>query len=465
MNLLPIFLNVRARRCLVVGGGEVAARKIATLLKAQATVLVVAPELCPELQATHAAGKFLWEQTEFLPAHLEGTCLVVAATHSRAVNETVSKSAQARTIFVNVVDDPALCTFIMPSILDRSPLIIAISSGGVAPVLARMIRSRLETLIPAAYGRLGHLAAKYRDQVKTRLPQGPARRIFWESIFEGQIAEQVLAGREENVEHDLELALNQAALTPPRGEVYLVGAGPGDPDLLTFRALRLMQKADVVLYDNLVSEPVMQLVRKDAERIYVGKKRNHHTLPQQEINLLLVRLAQQGKRVLRIKGGDPFIFGRGGEEIETLADHGIAFQVVPGISAANGVASYAGIPLTHRDYAQAVTFVTGHLKDGTSNLDWPALARPNQTIVIYMGLESLPEICKKLMENGLPPTHPLAVVQQGTTPQQRVMIGTLADIHAAVTKAQFKPPSLVIVGEVVTLHHKLNWYQRAEPRD
>ncbi len=462
MNLLPIFLNVRGRDCLVVGGGEVAARKISTLLRAHAQLLVVAPELCPDMIAASAAGKFVWIQGEFSPEHLDAVCLAVAATNKRTVNETVSKAAQARMVPVNVVDDPALCTFVMPSILDRSPLIIAISSGGVAPVLARMIRSRLETLIPATYGRLGALAARYRDQVKARLPEGPARRIFWENLFEGPVAERVLAGREENVDRDVLAALAQAETTPARGEVYLVGAGPGDPDLLTFRALRLMQKADVVLYDNLVSDAVMQLVRKDAERIYVGKKRNKHTLPQEGINMLLVRLAQAGKRVLRIKGGDPFIFGRGGEEIEALADHGIAFQVVPGISAANGVASYAGIPLTHRDYAQAVTFVTGHLKDGTANLDWPALARPNQTIVIYMGLESLSEICKKLMEHGLPHTHPIAVVQHGTTPRQRVMIGTLSDIHAAVTKAHFKPPSLVIVGEVVTLQPKLNWFKNPE---
>ena len=266
-------------------------------------------------------------------------------------------------------------------------------------------------------------------------------------------AQQALAGEPDN------FPVDPTRCTAHHGEVYLVGAGPGDPDLLTYRAVRLMQNCDVVLYDNLVSEAVMQLVRKDAERIYVGKKSSHHTLPQQEINQLLVTIAKQGKRVLRIKGGDPFIFGRGGEEIETLAENGIPLQVVPGISAANGVSAYAGIPLTHRDYAQAVTFVTGHLKDGTSDLDWPALARAHHTVVIYMGLEALPEICKKLIEHGLPHTHPLAIVQQGTTPQQRVLIGNLGDIHDAVVKARFKSPSLIIVGEVVTLHEKLRWYQ------
>jgi uroporphyrin-III C-methyltransferase/precorrin-2 dehydrogenase/sirohydrochlorin ferrochelatase len=269
----------------------------------------------------------------------------------------------------------------------------------------------------------------------------------------------LLAGREDAAFSALQQSLDQAAGHPVSGEVYLVGAGPGDPDLLTFRALRLMQKADVVLYDNLVSEGVMDLVRRDAERIYVGKKSSNHTLPQEEINTLLVRLAKEGKRVLRIKGGDPFIFGRGGEEIETLAEHGIPFQVVPGISAANGVSSYAGIPLTHRDYAQAVTFVTGHLKDGTVNLDWPALVRPNHTVVIYMGLEGLPEICKKLMEHGLPPQHPIAVVQQGTTRHQKVITGTLADLPARVEEAGFKAPTLTIVGEVVGLRDKLAWFE------
>jgi len=459
MNLLPIFVDVKSRRCLVVGGGEVAARKVTLLLKAEAQVIVVSPVLCPGLVEMQMAGDIAWEQAEFRPEHLDQAWLAIAATDDLSVNAAVSTAAQARNIPVNVVDQPALCTFTMPSIIDRSPIVVAISSGGAAPVLSRMLRARLETMIPAGYGRLAALAGAFRKQVQKQLPEGAARRIFWENIFDGPIAEQMLAGREDAAFSALQKSLDRAAYQLPQGEVYLVGAGPGDPDLLTFRALRLMQKADVVLHDNLVSEGVMELVRRDAERIYVGKKRSNHTLPQEEINSLLVRLAREGKRVLRIKGGDPFIFGRGGEEIETLAEKGIPFQVVPGISAANGVASYAGIPLTHRDYAQAVTFVTGHLRDGTVNLDWPALARRNHTVVIYMGLEGLPEICKQLIKHGLPPQHPIAVVQQGTTRHQRVMTGTLADLPDKVANAAFKAPTLVIVGEVVKLQDKLAWFE------
>ena len=462
MNLLPIFLNVRGRTCIVVGGGEVASRKIGVLAKAGAHVRVVSPELEPALHAAREAGTIEWLQADFSPDHLAGATLAIAATDDDAVNAAVSRAAQDLGIPVNVVDSPALCTFIMPSILDRSPLIVAISSGGAAPVLARMMRSRLEALIPASYGRLASLAARYRERVKNRLPAGSARRIFWENVFDGGIAERVFAGQEDIAARDLEAALARAAHERPVGEVYLVGAGPGDPDLLTFRALRLMQKADVVLHDALVSDAIMNLVRKDAQRIFVGKKASNHTLPQQDINALMVQLAREGKRVLRIKGGDPFIFGRGGEEIESLAEQGISFQVVPGISAANGVASYAGIPLTHRDHAQSVTFVTGHLKNGTSNLDWPALARPHHTLVVYMGLEAIAEICRNLVAHGLPATHPVALVQDGTTPRQRVLVSTLGQMPEAARNAAFKSPSLIIVGEVVTLHDRLNWYEGAQ---
>ena len=462
MQQLPIFLQLRDRPCLVVGGGEVAARKIAWLLKAGGRVTVIAPELREEIRALHAAARLDWIASGFEPTHMDGAWIAVAATDDPAVNQAAFAAAEARGIPINVVDQPALCTFTMPSIIERHPLVIAISSGGAAPVLSRMLRARLETLIPASYGRLAALAGRFRKQVQEKLPEGPARRIFWENVFESPIAEQMLAGREQEAEVHLQQALDAAAGQPVRGEVYLVGAGPGDPDLLTFRALRLMQKADVVLYDNLVSEGVMALVRRDAERIYVGKRRSHHTLPQQEINSLLVKLAQEGKRVLRIKGGDPFIFGRGGEEIETLAGQGIPFQVVPGISAANGVASYAGIPLTHRDYAKAVTFVAGHLKDGSVDLDWPALVRPGQTVVIYMGLEGLPEICRQLIAHGLPAHHPIAVVQQGTTASQRVLSGTLQDLPAAVAAAGFRAPTLTIVGEVVKLREQLNWFRNGD---
>lgn len=465
MEALPIFMKLRGRRCVVIGGGEVAARKVAMLLKADAEVEVVAPELHAELAALTAAGSIRYLPSVFIPWQLDGACLVIAATDDESVNRDVSAQAQARGIPVNVVDAPALCTFTMPSIVDRSPVVIAISSSGVAPVLARMIRSRLETLIPAAYGRLAGLASEFRDAVKQRFATTQERRIFWENTLAGPVAELVFSGQEAAAREALQRQLDDPELQLVRGEVYLVGGGPGDPDLLTFRALRLMQQADVCVYDKLVSKEVMELVRRDAELIYVGKARDQHTLPQEEINQLLVRLAREGKRVLRLKGGDPFIFGRGGEEIETLMAHGIPFQVVPGITAANGVSTYAGIPLTHRDHAQSCLFTTGHLKAGANGefdaleLDWPALTRPNQTVVIYMGLVGLAEICRKLVLHGLSAETPAAVVQQGTTVRQRVVVADLATLAQKVSAAELKPPCLIIVGGVVSLHEKLAWFR------
>jgi uroporphyrin-III C-methyltransferase / precorrin-2 dehydrogenase / sirohydrochlorin ferrochelatase len=339
---------------------------------------------------------------------------------------------------------------------------VAFSSGGASPVLARMLRGKLETLIPQGYSRLTAFSARFRDIVKARLTNPAKRRIFWENILEGMVAEKVLAGDEASAEAML-LSLLENEKPEQAGEVYLVGAGPGDPDLLTFRALRLMQKADVVVYDNLVSKPILEMTRRDATRIYVGKKRADHAMPQEEINELLVRLAKQGKRVLRLKGGDPFIFGRGGEEIETLAEHGILFQVVPGITAASGVSAYAGIPLTHRDHAQSCIFVTGHLKDGSMNLDWDALARPKQTIVVYMGLHGLETLCAELIVHGLSASTPAAIVQQGTTQNQRVITGTLATLPGIAQTEKLQAPTLIIVGGVVTLREKLSWFNPKTP--
>ncbi len=459
MDFLPIFMDVKGRLCLVVGGGEVAHRKAAVLLAAGAAVRAVAPEFSAAFAALPGVGCIA---ERFQPSHLDGAVLAIAATDDGAVNREVSQQARARNIPVNVVDNPDLCTFIMPSILDRSPLMVAFSSGGASPVLARMLRGKLETMIPQGYGRLTAFCARLRNTVKARVAEPAMRRIFWENVLEGAIAEKVLAGDEAGAETML-LGQLENGSAEQRGEVYLVGAGPGDPDLLTFRALRLMQKADVVVYDNLVAKPIVEMTRRDATRIFVGKQRGDHTLPQEEINDLLVRFAKEGKRVLRLKGGDPFIFGRGGEEIETLAEHGILFQIVPGITAASGVSTYAGIPLTHRDYAQSCIFVTGHLKDGSMNLDWDALARPNQTIVVYMGLHGLDTLCAKLIEHGLPDSTPVAIVQQGTTQNQRVIAGTLATLPGIAQVEKPQAPTLIIVGGVVTLREKLNWFEPKKP--
>jgi uroporphyrin-III C-methyltransferase/precorrin-2 dehydrogenase/sirohydrochlorin ferrochelatase len=464
MEFLPIFLNVRAQPCLVVGGGDVAARKVELLLRAQASITVVSPELCTALSNLHKEGKLTHVVASFRDDQITDQRVVIAATDDEAVNRTVAQAAQRKNIPVNVVDRPELCSFIMPAIIDRSPVIVAVSSGGASPVLARLLRARLESLVPAAYGRLATLVSSFRDKVKAHFAPGADRRVFWERVLQGSVAELVYAGRdaEARVALEKQLASTQAGIA--QGEVYLVGGGPGDPDLLTFRALRLMQQADVVVYDRLVSKQVLELVRRDAEKLYAGKERDNHAIPQEDINQLLVRLAKEGKRVLRLKGGDPFIFGRGGEEIETLAAEGIPFQVVPGITAAAGCAAYSGIPLTHRDYSQAVVFVTGHLQDGTVNLNWKALAQPNQTVVFYMGLHGVPAICAGLTSHGMPASTPVALVQQGTTPNQRVFVSTLADLPELVQKESIKPPTLIIVGEVVQLQEKLSWFRPADDK-
>lgn len=460
MEYLPIFIKIKQRSCLVVGGGSIAARKVALLRKAQAEVTVVSPELCDELQKLKDENLIQHLSREFEDSDLETSVAVIAATNQRQVNERVSERANQLRVPVNVVDNPDLCSFIMPSIIDRSPVVIAVSTGGSSPVLARLIRTKLEGSIPAAYGRLAKLVEGSRDKVKSVFPNVESRRGFWEKILEGTVAELVFTGHEDEAQRALDKAIDRQSATPEMpGEVFLVGAGPGDPDLLTFRALRLMQQADVVVYDRLVSPAIMEMVRRDAEIVYVGKERDKHTMQQENINQLLVRLAKEGKRVLRLKGGDPFIFGRGGEEIEELAQEGIAFQVVPGITAANGCSAYAGIPLTHRDYAQSCVFVTGHLKDGSVDLNWKALAHPHQTVVFYMGLHGAPTLCKEMVAHGLPASTPVALVEQGTTPQQRVLIATLDTLLDVINNEDIKPPTLIIVGEVVMLHDKLKWVE------
>lgn len=461
MDYLPLFHKLQGRVVLLVGGGEMALRKARLLLETGARLRVVAPWVSDELQSLLAAKQGQCVLREYQAADMQGCCLVLATTDQPAVNLTIAEHAQALGIPVYAVGAPELSSVIFPAIVDRSPLIVAVSSAGHAPVLARLARAKIETWLPASYGRLAGLAAKFRDQVKTLLPHVQPRRVFWEDVFQGQIAEHVFAGRMHQAEQLLHEKIS-GAQNQVVGEVYLVGAGPGDPDLLTFKALRLMQQADVVLYDRLVAPAILELCRRDADRMYVGKQASNHSVPQDQINLRLVELARQGKRVVRLKGGDPFIFARGGEEIEELAAQHIPFQVVPGITAASGCSAYAGIPLTHRDYAQSVRFVTGHPKEGVLDLPWSELISPTQTVVFYMGLGCLPEICQQLMAHGRAAQTPIALVENGTTAQQRVFAGTLATINQQVSEFAVQSPSLIIVGEVVALRDKLNWFAGAQ---
>jgi len=427
------------------------------LLRAGANLTVVAPEICEELEKLLAEHGGVWQQAHYNDTDLHHCRLVVAATPDRSLNKKISKDAAALALPVNVVDSPDLCTFIFPSIVDRSPLLIAISSSGHSPVLARLLRRKIESLVPAGYGRLAAFAGRFRSLVKEKISSESPRRLFWEQTLEGTVAEQVLAGREEQAESLLRQQL-ESTDSEPRGEVFLIGAGPGDPDLMTFKAVRLLQSADVVLHDRLVSEPILELARRDAQRIYVGKARSDHAVPQQEINQLLVDLALQGKRVVRLKGGDPFIFGRGGEEIELLASNNIPFQVVPGITAASGAACYSGIPLTHRDYAQSVRFVAGYLKGDRIDHDWTQFQSETETLVFYMGLAGLPVICEQLQAHGRAPTTPIALVERGTLVDQRVLVGTLATMVDIVAQEQPRAPTLIIVGNVVRLHEDLAWF-------
>ena len=458
MEYFPVFLSIRSRRCLIVGGGEIARRKAEALARAGAAVDVVAPEIDATLATLALQSGGSVAEREFTPGDLDGAWLAVAATDQEAINRLVSVEAGRRDIPVNVVDRPELCTYIVPSIVDRSPLVIALSSGGASPVLLRLLRERLEQMFPAAFGELAQLAGSVRDRVRDAVRDPDGRRRFWERVLEGPVADAAVSGRMDRARQLLDEAIaGGASAADSGGEVWLVGAGPGDPDLLTLRALRLMQRADVVLYDNLVSPPILDLVRRDAERIYVGKRRALHTVRQENINDLLLEHARAGRRVLRLKGGDPFLFGRGGEEIARLGAEGIPFQVVPGITAANGCAAYAGIPLTHRDHAQSVRFVTGHLRDDRVNLNWPELAEPGQTLVVYMGLIGLDEICRELVNHGRTPTTPVALIERGTLPEQRVITGDLTSIGAKVQAAKVRAPTLLIIGEVVGLRDALAW--------
>ncbi len=457
MDFLPVSLRIRDARVLLVGGGQVATRKARLLVQAGARLTVVAPAIEEELAALLTSSGGTWHRGQYSPGTMAGAVLVVAATPLRQVNQQVYQDATAQRLPVNVVDAPDLCTFIFPAIVERLPLTIAISSSGASPVLVRQLRRRIEAMVPAAYGRLALFAGRLRGAVKQAIPAAGPRRLFWEQSVDGTVGELVLAGKEAQAEALLRQQLQDSDRLY-RGEVYLLGAGPGDPDLMTFKAQRLLQSADVVLYDRLVAPAILEMARRDAERIYVGKARAEHAVPQGDINQLLVTLALQGKRVVRLKGGDPFIFGRGGEEIELLAANGIPFQVIPGITAASAAACYGGIPLTHRDYASSVRFVAGHLKDGTVAHDWGSFRSESETLVFYMGLAGLPVICEQLQRHGRSGDTPIALVERATTPEQRVLTGTLATMADIVQREQPRAPTLIIVGNVVRLHARLAWF-------
>ncbi len=465
MDHLPIFLNVKGQRALVVGGGTLAARKADLLARAGCDLTVLTPEMNDDLARVVAEFGINHKSGDLSADDVHGCVIVFGASADPDMNLKLHSLATAAGILVNISDTTDLCDFIMPAIVDRSPLLISISSGGTTPLLTRMLKARFETTIPAAYGRLAEFAGSYRDRVKGAISNMARRRRFWETMIAGPVAEHLFSGQEDEATALMDKLLEDAAVDGGEvaaGEVYLVGTGPGDPDLLTFRALRLMQQADVVLYDRLIGDGILNLVRRDASRIYVGKMKNDHSVPQEEISEMLIRLAREGKRVLRLKGGDPFVFGRGGEEIATLAENGVNFQVIPGVTAANGCAAYAGIPLTHRDHAQGYIVVTGHEKDGDLNLNWDSLIQPRQTVVIYMGLTSLGTITEGFLSHGADRETPAAVVENGTRVGQRVITGTLESLLEKSTAAAIESPALIIIGSVVTLRDKLAWFERGD---
>lgn len=456
MDIFPISLKLQQQPCLIVGGGHIAYRKAVLLAKAGAVIDVMAPEIESSLLEIVESSQGQYVQAPFsLDVPLGNYRLVIAATNDKATNIQVFEACEAEKILVNSVDDPPHCRFMVPAIIDRSPLVVSIATNGTSPVLSRQIRTQLEASIPHGMGKLAEFSGKWRAAVKAKIANPDERRIFWEDLYASPLKEQVFNDNLAEADRLIQQALTE--WQTPKGEVYLVGAGPGDPELLTLKALRLMQQADVIIYDRLVSPAIMDLCRRDAEKIYVGKARSNHSVPQEGINALLVEYAAQGKRVCRLKGGDPFIFGRGGEEIQELFAAGVAFQVVPGITAASGCSAYAGIPLTHRDYAQSVRFLTGHLKEGSPELPWNELVYENQTLVLYMGLVGLEKICAQLIAHGQRPDMPVALISKGTTPDQKVVVGTLADIASKVTEHQIQAPTLTIIGEVVKLREQLQW--------
>lgn len=455
MDYFPIFCQLKDKPCLLVGGGEIAERKARLLMEAGAIISVIAPSFTGLFMQWHSEQKLNCITGVFTADHLSGKWLVIAATDSEQVNQQVFQSATEKQIFCNVVDSPEQASFIMPSVIDRSPIVVAISSGGKAPVLARILREKIEQLLPNYLGALAQLAGKLREQIKQRFSSMSARRYFWEQFFgDKSLQAEIEAHRDEGIEQRISALLSENQ--QPQGSVVLVGAGPGDAGLMTIKGLQQCQQADVVVYDRLVSDEVMALVRRDAQRIYVGKQAGFHCVPQDEINQILIKEATAGKRVVRLKGGDPFIFGRGSEELEALIEHHIPFSVIPGITAASGCTTYAGIPLTHRDYAQSVRFITGHGK-GLNEAEWQCIAQKNQTLVFYMGLSKAQYIQQMLLSQNMCETTPVAIIEKGTLTTQKVIVGQLRQL--AEMAETMESPALIIVGEVVTLNEKLHWFQ------
>ena len=460
MNYFPLFFDLRGQKVLVVGAGAVALRKVQQLERARAAIIVVAPQAAPALAQRAADGALELRLREFASEDLEGARLVIVASSRRAVNRWVASLAEARGIPVNVVDDLEASRVIVPAIVDRDPVIVAVSSAGTSPVLARRLRERLEALIPQRIGLWATWLAGMRAAARRRIPSADARRRYFEMLVDGPAERRFVDGDERGARRIAQRLMSSVSATPA-GAVTLVGAGPGDPELLTLRALRALQDADVILHDRLVPAAVLDYARRDAERICVGKAAGGAGTSQTAINDLLIDHARRGRRVVRLKGGDPFIFGRGGEELEALARAGIAFSVVPGISAAIGCAAYAGIPLTHRDHAHSVSFVTGHGEEP----DWASLARPRVTAVFYMGLARLEHIVARLMENGAPPGRPAALIAQGTTAEQQVIAATLGTIRTEATARRIESPALLVVGEVAALHGSLAWFGQSPGAD
>lgn len=459
MNYFPVFFDLSGQKVLIVGGGEVALRKVSLLERTGALITVVAPQIAPELMERAAAGKLKLAIREFAPDDLDGARLVIVATARRAVNRWIAKLSEARNVPVNVVDDREASRFIVPAIIDRDPVLVAVSTGGTSPVLARRLRERLEALIPKRIGELASWLKALRGAARQKLRDTDERRRFFETVVDGSAARRFIEGDSQGARRIAQQLLATTSTAPrAAGEVILVGAGPGDPELLTLKALRALQDADVILHDRLVSDAVLDLARRDAVRICVGKSAGKVGSTQEEINALLIEHATQGRRVVRLKGGDPFVFGRGGEELQALAAAQISFSVVPGITAALGAAAYAGIPLTHRDHAHGVIFVTGHASGDGQEPDWRALAMPGVTAVFYMGLARAGQLVEKLLEHGAPGSRPAAVIAQGTTANQRVVTATLATIRDVASAAKLESPALLVVGDVVALQSSLAWF-------